>query len=148
MTESKRKNPSNKTTVKVTPRLLLEINNEQNRLQNLGRSKVSQSDIMQSAFRMYKDSLTPELESIIPDPIGRYTDTEREWLRDFMLTGMTALEIAKGAYLGEDASDTGKHGVDSLIEDAREEENRAFKATGKRKAAGPLDPPNSKRIGR
>jgi len=97
---------------------------------------------------MYKDSLTPELAVVIPDPIGRYTDTEREWLRDFMLTGMTALEIAKGIYGGQGSADAVGQGVDSLIEAARAEENRAFEAPGKREEAGPSDTPNPKRTGK
>lgn len=144
--ESKEKKTPNQ--VVVTPDIKNAIEDESVRLSRVEKKKVTQGEVVARTFRMYKDSLTPKLEAVIPGPIDRYTDTEREWLRDFMLTGMTALEIAKGVSFGQNAPHTGKHNIDSLIKAARAEEARTFPSSGKQKAAGAVNTPNPKRIGK
>lgn len=132
----------------VAPAIKVAIEDESTRLSRSEERKVTEGEVVQRAFRMYKASLTPELALVIPDPIGRYTDTEREWLRDFMLTGMTALEIAKGTHAGKSIANEGKNDIDSLLKKAREEENRTFKTPRKRKEARSPDIPDSKRTGK
>jgi len=63
--ESTEKKTPLKTTVKVTPELLLELSNEQNRLQNMGQRKPSQGELVNRAWRAYKDSSFPVMSGQI-----------------------------------------------------------------------------------
>lgn len=102
----------------VAPDVKAAIEDESTRLSRSENRKITEGEVVQRAFRMYKDSLVPKLEAVIPDPIGRYTNSEREWLRDFMLVGMTALDVAKGVILGKVAADAGEHTLDEGLEAA------------------------------